>query len=144
MKNIFKILSIFLFMISCNSFSQNLLDQNSSVIDNYFKTQLNTHKVQNNTTGIEMNYKSDIRINQKGNYNNTYILASKNKKQSVEQKGDQNNYEFYSFYNSNPSQVNTIQNGNNNDIQIFGQNELTKNISIIQNTNNKTLIIKNY
>lgn len=166
MKNLSKIVSIFLLFLSVNFFGQNLLDQNSSLISNYFNSnQTSVQETENSSATTLATLQSDVRLIQNGNYNqsyihtgsnteqvvnqngdnnNSYIVTGDSNKQAVNQKGDYNNYEYYSYYNSNPTTVNTVQNGSNNDIQIFGQNELAKNINIIQNTNDKTLIIKNY
>jgi hypothetical protein len=143
MRNIYLILSFSLVFFSINTIGQNLIDNNTGIINNYFNyKETKQENVVTKTQNIQ--YRSEVHIVQSGNYNNSYILSHTKNKQSVNQKGDNNNYEYYSYYNSNPSQVNMIQTGNNNDVQIFGQTELAKNISIIQNTNNKTLIIKNY
>ena len=143
MKNVIQILSVLIVFVSINSFSQNLLDQNSNLIESYFQLQSITTEAPGETL-LQQNFSSDVTVVQTGNYNNSYILTNTSSKQSVSQIGNRNNYEYYTYYNSNPSEVNTLQLGDNNDIQIFGQNELTKNINIIQQANNKTLIIKNY
>ena len=143
MKNVIQIVSVLIVFISINSFGQNLTDQNSNLIESYFQLQTITTEARAEIAP-QLNLGSDVTIVQNGNYNNSYIVTNAKSKQSVNQIGDRNNYEYYTYYNSSPSEVNTLQLGNNNDIQIFGQNELTKNISIIQQTNNKTLIIKNY
>lgn len=143
MKNVFRILSVLIVFISINSFAQNLSDENSNLIESYFQLQTITTEAPAQAT-LHQNLGSDVTVVQTGNYNTSYILTNSNSKQTVNQIGNRNNYEYYTYYNSNPSEVNTYQLGNNNDIQIFGQNELSKNINIFQNTNNKTLIIKNY
>lgn len=143
MKNIIQILSVLIVFVSVNSYSQNLQDQNSSLIESYFQLQSTTLDLPGEAL-IPHNFSSDVTVVQTGNYNSSYIITNGKSKQSINQIGDKNNYEYYTYYNSSPSEVNSYQLGDNNDIQIFGQNELTKNINILQNTNNKTLIIKNY
>lgn len=143
MKNVIQMLSVLIVFVSINSFSQNLSDQNSNLIESYFQLQTITTEAPAETL-LQQNFDSDVSVVQTGNYNNSYIVTNTSSKQSLTQIGDRNNYEYYTYYNSSPSEVNTLQLGDNNDIQIFGQNELTKNINIIQQTNNKTLIIKNY
>lgn len=123
---------------------QNLTDNNTSLIASYFQNQSGEQTNVGVLNASNTTTNADIVVTQKGNFNESYITSGREQKQEVNQQGDYNNYEFYSYYNSNPSQVNTVQLGNNNSVQVFGQNELTKNLSIIQNTNNKTLIIKNY
>jgi hypothetical protein len=128
-----------------DAYSQTLTDKNSELITNYFQIQTNTPVSYSTASKVyQKTLESDVVIEQTGNYNNSYIISNSNNKQEVKQIGDNNNYEYYTYYNSNPSEVNSLQYGDNNSIQIFGQNELAKNISIIQKTNNKTLIIKNY
>lgn len=144
MKKISHIATVIVLFISVYSFGQNLQDQNSNLIETYFQLQTTTNAALPNEALVPQNFSSDVTIVQTGNYNNFYISTNGKSKQKVSQIGDRNNYEYYTYYNSNPSEVNSLQLGDNNDIQIFGQNELAKNINIIQNTNNKTLIIKNY
>lgn len=139
---------IIVFVVVIGSFqgiSQNLLDDNSTLIEQYFNTALfTTVETSNITPELPIQTASDVQVTQVGNYNYSYIISGKNNKQNINQIGDSNNYEYYSYYNSNPAEVNTLQLGTNNNIQIFGQNELTKNLNIIQNTNDKMIIIKNY
>ena len=145
MRNLTYIVLFFIIFICFDTYSQNLTDENSELITTYF--QIKTNSPANNSTTSKVYQKtlgSDVIIEQIGNYNDSYIISNSKNKQVVKQIGDNNNYEYYTYYNSNPTEVNTLQYGDNNDIQIFGQNELAKNISIIQKTNNKTLIIKNY
>ena len=146
MKNKYIIVGVVLILFSINVIGQNLTDNNSTLIENYFNNS-SQQVVPLNPKGKGIaNYKinTDITITQKGNYNRSSILSHSKNKQTLSQIGDRNNYEYFSYYNSNPSTVNTLQQGDNNSVQMFGQNELAKNISIIQNTDNKTLIIKNY
>lgn len=141
-----RILIAFLMLVSFQAYSQSLYDGTSSLIDNYFQMNNDSGEttiISNNTTQQPTDG-SIVIITQEGNYNNSYIISQSNNKQSIIQVGDNNSYEYYTYYNSMLSEINALQYGDNNDIQIFGQNELVKNISIIQKTNNQTLIIKNY
>ncbi len=143
MKKLIHIVLFFSLFFCFEMYSQNLIDENSNLIDSYFQLQTTTTNTPQ-TTQIQPKSGSDVHLIQTGNYNSAYIISNTKNKQVVKQIGDHNNYEYYTYYNSNPTEVNSLQYGDNNDIQIFGQNELAKNISIIQKTNNKTLIIKNY
>jgi hypothetical protein len=126
-------------------YSQSLSDDNTSMINNYFQNQKNGSILNVPTTSeVKQIVDADVIITQNGNYNTSYIVCSSNEKQEINQQGNYNNYEYYTYYSTNPSQVNTLQYGDNNSVQIFGQNELAKNMTIIQNTNNQTLVIKNY
>lgn len=144
MKNISLLLGVLCLFVFIDSAGQNLTDTNSSAIENYFKLAINTEQATQTTTPQNKNFDSYVVVSQIGNYNTSYILTNKKNNQNISQHGDDNNYEYISYYNSNASEVNVLQNGDNNDVQIYGQNELAKSISIIQNTNDKALIIKNY
>ncbi len=139
----FLIILAFMTVASYQGFSQNLNDNNSEIILAYFNLSTS---IENTDNSLSPNAQSgsEVVLSQTGNYNYAYINSGKNNKQKINQLGNRNNYEYYSYYNSNPTLVNTLQLGENNDIQIFGQNELTKNLNIIQNTNDKMIIIKNY
>ena len=143
MKIITKISFGLLLFASFTMHSQNLFDQNTELIQSYFsqKNSISTDKSPSNTGMLS---KPDVYIEQTGDYNETYINSHAEKKQHITQTGNNNTFEFYSYYDSNPTTINSLQYGDNNNIQVFGQNELSKNINIIQKTNDKTLIIKNY
>ncbi|WP_299527601.1 hypothetical protein [uncultured Lutibacter sp.] len=131
--------------ISFNSISQ-IADENTYVINQYF--QLNKDA----SLGAEKNAsKSSIQsqinvvtLNQIGNNNEIDIKQKSSDSQSVSQIGDSNYYNFINYYNSTPSNFNILQQGKSNSLQIYGENSIIKNISIVQNSNFKTLIIKNY
>lgn len=143
MKKYIHIILVITIFFCFETYSQSLNDENSNLIDNYFQLKSITTDTPQ-ITQTQQNTGSDVHIIQTGNYNSSYIISNVTNTQVVNQVGDHNNYEYYTYYNSNPSEVNTLQYGDNNDVQIFGQNELAKNINIIQKTNNQTLIIKNY
>ncbi len=64
---------------------------------------------------------------------------------NLNQVGNNNNYYgFINYYNKTPLNLNLLQKGNSNSLHIYGVNSIIKNISIIQKTNFKSLIIKNY
>ena len=110
------------------------LNQNSPIILNSKSELSSKGQVKNNL----------IEFNQIGVDNLIDIRNTGNDGQSITQKGDNNNYNFINFYSNLPSSFNIIQQGNSNSLQIYGENSLIKNISIVQKTNFKTLIIKNY
>ena len=124
--------------------AQNIVDNNTDLIKNYFQQKEDeTNKTLNFDELIFENI-SAITIFQKGNQNNAIITTSGNKKQALNQIGNNNNYEFYAFYNANESVIKINQNGNNNDVQIHGQNSIVNKLQITQNANNQAIIIKNY
>ncbi|MEE9348584.1 MAG: hypothetical protein V3U80_00900 [Flavobacteriaceae bacterium] len=131
----------FTFIVS----AQNIVDANTSVIDNYFKRQENIGVKLDEKKPIQNNVESSVVVVQIGDYNTSEITTSSdNKKQVLIQDGNKNNYEYNSYYSTVETDMKISQEGNNNDIQIFGQNNLTKNMKITQKANNQTIIIKNY
>jgi hypothetical protein len=127
---------LMILVITSIAISQNFIDNNTSLIDNYFQ--------QENNRSSNIGVGSDVTIFQFGSVNTSLLQINGNQKVSLIQKGENNNYEYYTFYNTLKSDIKINQNGNDNDIQIYGQNELTKNLVINQNTNNQTIIIRNY
>ncbi len=87
---------------------------------------------------------SSIKLNQIGNYNQIDIKADVTDSQLVNQLGNQNNYTFINFYNNTPSKFDITQQGNGNFLQIYGENSIIKNLKIVQKSNAKTIIIRNY
>jgi len=87
---------------------------------------------------------SSIELNQIGNYNQIDIKADVTDSQLVNQFGNQNNYTFINFYNNTPSKFDITQQGNGNFLQIYGENSIIKNLKIVQKSNAKTIIIRNY
>ena len=134
---------LLLSLLSFNSSAQELTTEDTYLINRYF--QLNKE-----ATAVTKNYNQSIvqnnlvSLNQIGNQNEIDIKSNANNSQQVIQKGDQNYYNFINYYNNNPSNFNILQQGQSNSLQIYGQNSIIENISILQKSNAKTLIIKNY
>lgn len=130
-----------------NAFSQGLTDENTALINQYFQSNKDATLVVPKTNTFTNENQSQINlveVNQVGNENQVDIKSNANNSQVVIQKGDQNYYNFINYYNNNPSNFNILQQGESNSLQIYGQNSIIENISIIQNSSFKTLIIKNY
>lgn len=86
-----------------------------------------------------------VNLNQIGNYNNIDIKQKDKDSQIVTQLGNKNYYNFISYYNNSASsKFNIVQKGNSNALHIYGENSIIKNISIVQKSNFKTLVIRNY
>jgi len=85
-----------------------------------------------------------VNLNQIGNNNQIYIRQVGNDAQNISQIGNSNNYQFINYYNNSPSNLNVLQLGNSNSLQVYGENNLIKNMSVVQKTNFKTIIIHNY
>jgi hypothetical protein len=123
------------FILSQNNFQ---LNKN---ISNLLGNDLNSEALQIQR-GSE-NY--GLNFNQVGNSNSIELLDKNiNDTQIVNQIGYNNNYQFINYYNNSVSNFKINQLGTSNDLQIYGENSIIKNLSIVQKTNYKTLIIKNY
>jgi hypothetical protein len=122
--------------------SQEKNDLYKQLYNNNFFVKENIKDVNNintNTSNINL-----VSLNQIGNYNNIDISKKSNASQKIVQIGDNNDYNFTSYYSQMPLDLNVLQKGNSNALHIYGENSIIKNISIVQKSNFKTLIIKNY
>lgn len=145
MKKIRKILFLellLLSMFSFNSSAQELINENTYLINQYFQLNKDATSVSKNLNNTIQN--SMVSLNQIGSQNQIDIKNNLSNSQKVIQNGNQNYYNFINYYNSNSSNFNIVQQGEANSLQIYGQNSIIENINIIQNSNFKTLIIKNY
>ena len=125
--------------------AQNIVDENTNIIKNYFALQQDKLVINNQHKNlVELKTPTDITVLQEGDYNNVIVNVNQENKQSLIQKGNNNNFEYYTYYNNIESFINVKQSGDNNDIQIFGQNNISKNMKIDQNTSDQTIIIMNY
>ena len=137
-------LGLFVFGFSGNA--QNLSDDNTKLINQYFQYKINTEVEANNRVPKlnNNNYRSIVSLKQIGNYNVADIKVGENDSQHISQIGNNNYYGFINYYNNAVSNFNILQQGEANSLQIYGQNDLISNISILQTGNFKSLIIKNY
>jgi len=124
--------------------AQNIIDTNTGLIENYFIQQQQFDLTQFSNKAIQTENLSDIIINQLGDSNNAIISVNQENKQLLTQQGNNNNFEYYTYYNNIESTITTTQHGDYNDIQIYGQNNLSKNMTINQRTNNQSIIVLNY
>ena len=151
MKNYIHLLPVFLLFFNITFFNcnaQQFTDKNTYIINQYFQsinTNENSH-LENNQQDNSSNFSQVdyVNLNQVGNNNQINIRSTDGDSQTVSQLGNGNNYEFINYYNSNISNFNIIQQGNSNSLEIYGENSLIKNISIVQKADFGTLIIKNY
>lgn len=144
------LLSVLLMLFSFTFFNGNAQqnsDENTFIINQYFQLNKEASLYENKikpTTNNKQAQSNLVILNQIGNSNEIDIKQNGADSQKVNQFGNNNYYNFINYYNSSPSNFNIIQQGNANSLQIYGENSLIKNIGIVQNTNFKTLIIKNY
>lgn len=92
---------------------------------------------------ITQTQNSKFFLNQVGYNNQINIISNAGNNQTVIQLGNNNEYKFVTYYNDAVSNLNIIQQGNSNSLQVYGENSLIKNLSIVQKTNFKTVIIRN-
>ncbi len=139
----------FSFLVFICLWSVGVIAQNNSNAKKYI-TQLNFDK---ETTLIEnkvplfSNIQSQdnfIELNQKGINNQIDLKMSINDAQIISQNGKDNYFQYLNYYNKSASTFNILQQGKANSIHIYGENSLVKKLSIVQKTNHKTLIIRNF
>ena len=150
MKKYSYITVIFYIVISfyCSKgFAQEITSNERNYILNQIQLNNNPSLILENKTYSEAELSaqsSSIKLNQIGNYNQIDIKADVTDSQLVNQFGNQNNYTFINFYNNTPSKFDITQQGNGNFLQIYGENSIIKNLKIVQKSNAKTIIIRNY
>ena len=119
-------------------------DDNTLAINNYFQLISNQPDL-NKSKNIYSDKSSYSNVVQSGDENSVYINSLQvGDNQSVKQVGNQNNYEYYNYYSKENSSLKVNQEGNQNSIQIFGENSLMKNAVINQKSDFKSIVIKNY
>jgi len=123
-------------------------DDTTYLINQYF--QLNQeaslilkNKMPTNNNKI-LSQDNFVNLKQVGSKNVIDIKQNGNDTEVVNQVGNKNYYSFINYYNNSPLNLNILQKGNSNNLQIYGQNRLIENMSIIQNSSFKTIIIKNH
>lgn len=121
-------------------------NEDTYIINQYFQQSRDALLLENKvplSTNIE-SQGNFLNLNQVGTNNVIDIKQKGNESQTVEQLGNKNYYGFINYYNNMSSNLNIIQQGNSNNLQIYGQNSIIENMSIVQKSNFKTIIIKNY
>ena len=135
-------------LVSFYSHAQ-ITDDNSQIIASYFQKNNASHFtkslnfLENNAKNNEAFEGSLFIINQTGNKNFIEIKAA-SKLQKVEQIGDENKYEFLSYYGKSNLQFDIHQAGKRNSIQILGENSIINEMTILQKSNHKTITIVNH
>lgn len=143
------IISLF-FLLLFNVFSvkitAQIADKNTILISQYFQQNKAPEAINKTITNNfnNQNNGSIVTIKQIGNLNVVDVKISANQSQTVNQFGNNNYYGFIKYYNNVSSSYNILQQGESNSLQIYGQNSLMNNISILQKGDFKSLIIKNY
>jgi len=150
MKNLKKIfLSVFCFVFAFYfQLNAQQSDSNTIVIGKYFRNISKKANIQNSVKNKIVNYNNNIEstLTQTGNFNYSYIQTSNNKSShNVTQQGNKNSVVLLSYYGGN-NYINlaTQQIGNNNSIQVIGNNSIAKKLKITQRANNSAIFVRNY
>lgn len=85
-----------------------------------------------------------LSINQIGINNVAELKSGVRDIQLVGQRGKNNYYSFIDYYNASPTKMNILQQGTANSLQVYGTNSLMENVKIIQKSNYKTIVVRNY
>lgn len=118
--------------------NQTILQQDNSiaVLQIGHQNTLNT-TIQANT--------SDLSYHQQGSYNEIDIASTANAiNHNIYQYGDYNSFDSYSNNPSSQQTLELIQQGNKQEVSIFGENSMSKDMKITIEGNDKTLIIRNF
>ena len=123
-------------------------DDNTYIINQYFQLNKDAslileNKVPTNNNKI-ISQDNFVNLKQVGDRNVIDIKQNSNNTEVVNQIGNKNYYSFINYYNNSPVNLKILQQGNSNNLQVYGQNSLIENMSIVQKSNFKTIIIKNF
>lgn len=129
----------------------------SQKVPSYFSNISENNSVQNNAillkssnslVNINQLYKENtvnlVVLNQVGLHNVADVSQSQLTSQTVSQLGNSNYYSFKDFYNNSPINFSVLQLGNSNSLHIYGTNSLVNGMKIVQKSNFKNIVIKNY
>ena len=100
----------------------------------------------NNTVNTQVHaHASELTYTQVGDQNLIDITTKGDEvKQLISQYGDQNTFESFNTNPSTQQNFELIQQGNRQDVSVFGENSLSKDMKISIEGNDKTLIIRNF
>lgn len=158
--------SFFLFLVSINATAQkkdnfpfsvieykgDIIQQQRSIVNTPSAQVVNqqaavTQIGNNNTiiTAVQTIGEKDLDYTQIGDTNNIQVISQNtNARQMIHQQGNQNNYDFYNYNSFEQQNIQVIQNGNKQNIEVFGENSLSKDMKIIMNASDQSLIIRNF
>ncbi|MCZ8228222.1 hypothetical protein [Flavobacterium sp.] len=99
----------------------------------------------NNQTFTNVNAKNvEVSVNQTGTGNNLMISKEANSvRQNIAQQGRNNFITDYSSFTYNAINMEIVQNGDNQSVQNFGTNSLSKDMKIIQTGTGSSVVIFN-
>ncbi len=114
-------------------------DASFLVLEHNINSSFNTKNVNNSKVSQKF-----LSISQIGSNNSIGVKKGANDIQLIRQNGKDNYYSFIDYYNTAPTNMNILQQGNANSLQIYGTNSLMEQLKITQRSSYKTIIIKNY
>jgi len=128
-----------------NFLATNLTSENTLVF-----TDENTIFIQQigNDNVVKANTKSDksnIALSQNGDQNKIYLdIAAKTIEEKIIQDGDNNYFLDFSPYGVDFHSAEVVQQGNNQNITVFGGNAISEKIKINMQGDSKTIIVRNF
>lgn len=128
-----------------SGFKTYIVNQHNKVLETPYliaESEKSNHSVINETE--EGSSKNIIIVKQIGNNNNVGIVKNEIDSQNIEQIGNNNYYNYINYYNNTPLNLNVLQQGDSNSLQVYGRNSIIDKMSIVQKSNFKTVIVKNY
>ena len=150
-KNIYFYTLLISILLSFNGFSQNNGSYFTDTIINSIENTsiiLNSTSLNNSITDVNQlssaNGINSVVLKQVGLYNVSDISQSRQTEQNITQFGNKNYYSFRDYYTSSPISLSVLQQGNANSLQIYGSNSLINGMKIVQKSNFKNIVIKNY
>lgn len=117
-------------------------DQNTELITKYFQLE-NSFQEKLHPESVNINY-SFVEISQSGINNYIQINEANRDTQKVNQQGNNNSYEHYSYFLNANSNIDVLQKGNQNSLLIFGENSISESLKIIQKSDFKSIVIQNF
>jgi minor curlin subunit len=120
--------------------------ENTAKTSNYKNIILVNQQGSSNFSDVKIKAKnSDVEIQQIGDKNSVTINVEAEKVQEkILQIGDGNVFRDYNHLNMDYHGVNILQEGNNQNIYMNGNNSIIQKLKITQTGNNKTIYINNY
>lgn len=103
------------------------------LISHYFESFKNNDQIRSSE------FEQIVQVGQE----NTIYISSNSSNHQLNQFGKKNTFEFISFYGRSDTSFEVDQIGNENYIQVLGENELFNKIKIIQKGSNGSLKIRN-
>ncbi|MCH3884579.1 hypothetical protein [Tenacibaculum aquimarinum] len=116
---------------------QNTFDQSKLITTNNINSLISVNQ-------LNIGNQNQVILNQIGTYNVADVTQSQKTQQNISQIGRENYYGFIDYYNKTQINFNILQEGNSNSLQIYGSNSIMNGMEIIQKSNFKSIVIKNY